>query len=268
MIRLSMNETTTYGWSFDEDVVNYKRAGYTGIGVCEDKLRMFGEEFGVRLLLDSGLKASSLSACGGFTGDPRKTRQRCIEDAERTIQLACCMDVGCVILRTGGRSGHIVSHARRLIREAIVELVDMAESFQVDLAIEPMHANCSQDEDVLNTLTATIDLVEQIGSERLKIAFDTYHLGFGDVDLLQIERIARRVAIVQLGDGFHSPAGSQNRCSIGNGIVPNAEIVMALAAGGYEGFYEIELRGSDVEYKLYDDILAESLIASLDLAEL
>ena len=40
---------------------------------------------------------------------------------------------------------------------------------------------------------------------------------------------------------------------------------MALSAGGYAGFYEIELRGADIEYKLYDDILAESLSASLEL---
>ena len=266
MIRLSMNEITTYGWSFNEDVINYKRAGYSGIGVCESKLRMFGEEAGIRMLVDSGLKVSSLSAGGGFTGEKDKTRQQCIDAAQSTIQLACCMDADCVILRTGGRSGHIATHARRLIRDAIVDLVDMAEAFQVDLAIEPMHANCSQDEDVLNTLPAAIELLEQIGSERLKIAFDSYHLGFGEIDFAQIEQIANRVAIVQLGDGFQLPSDLQNRCPIGCGIVPNGEIIMALSAGGYDGFYEIELRGADIEHQLYDDILAESLTASLELA--
>ena len=199
MIRLSVNETTTYGWSFNEDVANYCQHGYAGIGVCESKLRMYGEEAGVRLLLESGLRASSLSCPDGFTGDPRKSRRWCIDEAQRIIQLACCMDAGCVILRTGGRRGHTSNHARRLIREAIAELVEMAEASQVNLAIEPMHPRCSGDSDAMHTLEATLELVEHIRSKRLQIAFDTYHLGFGDLDYGTIEHAAQHVAIVQLG---------------------------------------------------------------------
>ena len=47
MSRLSINELTTYRWSFEEDVTRYKAAGIAGIGVWRQKLADFGEEKGV-----------------------------------------------------------------------------------------------------------------------------------------------------------------------------------------------------------------------------
>ena len=44
MGQLSINELTTYRWSFEEDVRNYAAAGITSIGVWRQKLSDFGEE--------------------------------------------------------------------------------------------------------------------------------------------------------------------------------------------------------------------------------
>ena len=38
MVRMSMNEITTFSWTFDEDVRQYVEAGYEGIGVWRQKL--------------------------------------------------------------------------------------------------------------------------------------------------------------------------------------------------------------------------------------
>src|SRR5690349_19331128 len=38
MARLSMNELTTYRWSFEEDLRHYAAAGYEGIGVWREKI--------------------------------------------------------------------------------------------------------------------------------------------------------------------------------------------------------------------------------------
>ena len=38
MPRLSMNEMTTFRWSFEEDVQHYREAGYPAIGVWRQKL--------------------------------------------------------------------------------------------------------------------------------------------------------------------------------------------------------------------------------------
>ena len=60
MPRLSINEVTTYRWSFEEDVQNYRNAGIDGIAVWRQKLSDYGESKGAELLRESGLTVSSL----------------------------------------------------------------------------------------------------------------------------------------------------------------------------------------------------------------
>ena len=43
MARLSINEMTTYRWSFEEDVVQLRAAGIPAIGVWRQKLADYGE---------------------------------------------------------------------------------------------------------------------------------------------------------------------------------------------------------------------------------
>jgi len=60
---------------------------------------------------------------------------------------------------------------------------------------------------------------------QVKIALDTYHLGQqGDLPS-RIGPIVRQIAIVQLGDARRPPNGEQNRCRLGDGVVPLTEIV-------------------------------------------
>ncbi len=51
MARLSMNEMTTYRWSFEEDVAHYQSAGITAMGVWRQKLSDYGEEKGSSITL-------------------------------------------------------------------------------------------------------------------------------------------------------------------------------------------------------------------------
>ena len=88
-----------------------------------------------------------------------------------------------------------------------------------------------------------------------QILFDTYHLG-QDPDILgRISQLAPHVAIVQLGDARQPPEGEQNRCRLGEGIVPLAEIVGALRAAGYDGYYDVELLGEEIEPSDYESLL-------------
>ena len=92
MAMLSMNETTTYRWSFEEDVRQYAAAGYQAIGVWRQKLADFGEEKGIELLRESGLAVSSLLWAGGFTCSDGSTHRESVEDARESIRLAAAME--------------------------------------------------------------------------------------------------------------------------------------------------------------------------------
>jgi sugar phosphate isomerase/epimerase len=263
MVRLSMNEMTTFRWSFERDVKEFARAGYEGIGVWRSKLSDFGEEKGVRLLLESGLRVSTLMWAGGFTGNDGRSLQDSIEDAAHAIRLACCLDAECLVVYTGGRGGHTIKHSDRLVHMALQELVPLAEAAQVTLALEPMHEHCAGNWTFLTKLEQALAFVDRYDSERLKLVFDTYHLAFCEGDLQRLTQLIRRIAVVQLGDAKSLPHGEQNRCLLGDGVIPVREIVNRLVHAGFTGFFDIELMGQDVEQSEYEYILEHSRSAVL-----
>ena len=88
MARISMNELTTYRWSFEEDVAQYARAGIEALAVWRHKLSDFGDERGIELIAESGLKVSSVLWAGGFTGSDGRSHKESVEDAHEAIRLA------------------------------------------------------------------------------------------------------------------------------------------------------------------------------------
>ncbi|HIQ20312.1 MAG TPA: sugar phosphate isomerase/epimerase, partial [Planctomycetes bacterium] len=50
MAQLSVNETTTFRWSFEEDVAHYAAAGIPSIGIWRHKLSDYGHQRGLELL--------------------------------------------------------------------------------------------------------------------------------------------------------------------------------------------------------------------------
>jgi sugar phosphate isomerase/epimerase len=121
--------------------------------------------------------------------------------------------------------------------------------------LEPMHPGCADEWTFCTSLDETIALLEAIAHPKVKMVFDTYHLGLEKDVARRIADIVPHIAIVQLGDARRPPEGEQNRCRLGDGIVPLREIVAALKAGGYDGFYDVELLGEEVETDDYSSLL-------------
>ena len=258
MARLSMNEMTTYRWSFDEDVRNYSAAGIAGIGVWRQKLSDFGEDKGLELLRDTGLAVSSLLWAGGFTGSDGRSYKDSVEDAREAIRLARRLEAGCLIVYSGARAGHTHNHARRLFKSALDELLPAAVEAGVTLAIEPMHEGCAAEWTFLTTLNESLALLREIDDPALKLVIDTYHLGHDPALVEQLPEVADRIAIVHLGDAKAPPEGEQSRCRLGEGTVPLASILGALTKAGYQGFYDVELMGEEIETVDYQELLQHS----------
>ena len=258
LARLSINEMTTFRWPFEQDVAAYAAAGIGAIGVWRQKLSDFGEEEGIDLLRGSGLRVSNLLWAGGFTGSDGRTYKDSLEDAVDAIRLAAVMQAGCLVVYSGGRNGHTYNHCRRLVRAALTELVPLARDLDVVLAVEPMHAGCAGEWTFLTDLAETIELLDALASPHVKLVFDTYHLGQDGSVFDQIPAIADRIAVVHLGDGKTVPVGDQNRCCLGDGNVPVGEMVDALINAGYEGDFDVELIGEDLETAEYNDLICHS----------
>jgi sugar phosphate isomerase/epimerase len=265
MVQLSINEVTTYRWSFEEDVERYVAAGIPAIGVWRPKLSDFGEEKGVELLVDSGLKVSNLLWAGGFTGSDGRSYRDSVEDASEAIRLAGALQADCLVVYSGSRAGHTHQHARRLLCDALEALLPLADQNGVTLAIEPMHAACATDWTFLTSLKDAIQIVDKFRHERIKIVYDTYHLGHEPEVLDRLPAAIPHIAIVHLGDGESPPGREQKRTRLGNGNIPLRHISTALLNAGYDGYFDVELIGEEIEAADYPKLLEHSKRAVSEL---
>ncbi len=265
MARLSINEMTTYRWSFEEDLAELRAASIPAIGVWRQKVADLGEDRAVALLAESGLAVSNLLWAGGFTGSDGHTFTESLQDAAEAIRLAARLRAGCLVVYSGGRNSHTHNHARRLFVGALEELLPLAMELDVILAVEPMHSACAAEWTFLTTLDEAMSLLQALSHPHLKLAFDTYHLGHNPRVVEEIAAIARHIAIVHLGDSRKPPTIEQSRQRLCEGILPLRQIVAALQTAGYDGDYDVELMGEDIERVCYRELLKDCRQAFTEL---
>jgi sugar phosphate isomerase/epimerase len=258
MTLLSMNEVTTYRWSLEEDVENYREAGYSGIGVWRNKVSDSDEDEAIDLLLASGLSVTHLSWAGGFTGSDGRTLVESVSDGIEAIRLAAAIRAGCLVMYSGGRNNHTFRHAGRLLRSALEELLPLAETVEVPLAIEPMHAACARDWTFLTDLASVMPLIDEFQSPYLKIAYDTYHFPIHGRPRDVLKQLAPHIGIVHLGDRRQAPSVEQERCPLGSGRLQLGDVICTLQEAGYTGDYDVKLSGSEVEAYDYWTLLEQS----------
>lgn len=258
MPNLSVNEVSTYKWSFDDDVVSYVEHGFDAIGVWRPKLEEYGIEKGIELLSDSGLRVSSLGWAGGFTGSDGRSFNESVHDALDAIDLAAQLDAECLVVVVGDRNGHTNRHVRRVLLQALTELTEAASALHIDIAIEPMHAGSGSQGCFLNDIQSTVEVIGDIGWPGIGIVFDSYHLGHDPRSVEWLSEIASLIRLVQLGDARHAPMGEQDRCLLGQGRLPLSNCIEALEEAGYDGFFELELFGESVEHLEYSQLLSHS----------
>jgi sugar phosphate isomerase/epimerase len=259
MWQVAMNQMTTFRWSFEEDVVRYAAAGYRSAGIWRQKLSDYGEEKGLELLAEQQMSVSSLSWAGGFTGSEGWTHDESVADGRQAIELAAAMRAHCLVVHSGPRGLHTQNHVRRLLREALEELLPLAESLHVTLALEPMHPAAGARWTFLTDLDDALALVATFGSKYLKLVLDCYDWGQANDLGLRLPRLAPHLALVQLADGRKAPCGERNRCPLGKGNVPLPRLLHELTDCGYGGPFEIELLGEEIESWDYESLLSDSL---------
>ena len=260
MQRVSVCQISTYRWSFFEDVVRYAAHGFESIGIWRRKLDDFGDSAAIDLLYEMKMSVSSIHWAGGFTGDGQ-TFADSIEDTVEAIQLAACLNAGCVIILPGSRNGHTTTHARRLLISALDTLVPVAADYGVKLVLEPMTAPANA-WTFIESVEDTVAIVENFPSDHLGLVLDTYHVGFDSKVYQSLDQFIDRVELVQLADrNFTSGSSDQlpkkgdSRLPLGHGQIPLETWLSKLQQLGYSRCYELEVHGADVAGSDYHGLL-------------
>lgn len=255
MSKLAVNEITTYRWSFLEDVTAYREVEISAIGVWRPKLVAFGEERGIDLLRECELSVSSLSWAGGYTGSNGQSFAEALDDTRNAVRLAGQLRADCLVVISGSRGGHTGNHARQLLVDALKALADLAGEQQVTLAVQPMQRMFCQEWTFVTSVDQTLDVLSRCDHPAVGMAFNVYHLWREPRLLERIPEITPFVATVQLSDGRHPPRSEMDRCQLGDGEIPLAEMLQAFAEASYDGFYEIEIWSEDLWNSDYGDVL-------------
>lgn len=240
--QLAISQITSYHWSLPETVTALQRLGIPGIGLWRPRVADFGEERTAELLTDSNVRATSVAWAGGFTGSTGLSFNEAVDDAREAIQLAARCRADCVHIACGGRRGHTINHARRLVIDALRRLGDDAGQRQVTLALRPMPDAYARHWSFLTQADETLDLLSQCDHPAVKLGLGTCQLNPSTEFFEQLPQIAHLVASVQLNDTRRQHNRTENdHCMIGTGLAPLKRVVSALRTGGFSGFFEIDL---------------------------
>ena len=245
--RFSVCEYSTITASFEEDLAACKAGGAEGIGICEPKLAADGNDAPlVEQLRQSGLQAAvCLPACLSILplpnfpglGRPEERTEALIAGIRRlaAFKPACCF---CL---TGAQGQWTPREARALVVEGLRKTARAAAELGIPLGVEPVHSSIKKDWTLISSIPEALDLIEEVGEPNLGLGFDTWHLWDTPNVLDHIRRHAHRIVGVHLSDRRNPTRGWADRVLPGAGTINLPAIFAAFEAGGFRGWYDLEV---------------------------
>ncbi len=243
---LSVNQASSLRWTFYQDVVRYAAMGFTSIGLLRPKLDEMELDDAAELLYEMKLSVSSVSWIGGFTEGGIFPLRRAIEDAQEGLRAAASLQARCVLLNPGAQNGHTVSNARRVLQQALSELVPYAEDLHVRLVIEPTFYYDGQDRSMLDGWEEVLEVIAPYPAAWLGLSLDLFHIGDDEKLLEHLPMLMDRVALVQLADRARNCRQRCRRLPLGRGDYPIERWLGTLRRLQYAGPLELELFGEEL----------------------
>jgi sugar phosphate isomerase/epimerase len=188
-----------------------------------------------------GLRVSAFATGQSFysdgwalTSDHRDVQQQLGERMRRIIDLAASWPALVVIggVRgefTGLERDHVDQYRRAV--EAVRQLAEYALQYDVWLAVEPINR---YETNFLNTISGTLQFIDDVGLGNLGILPDTFHMNIEEVSLAESLRAAgERILHTQFTDS--------NRLAAGQGHIDFRVLAEVLRELDYRGYLSAEI---------------------------
>jgi sugar phosphate isomerase/epimerase len=243
--RLSLNQATVNPLSVPEAVDLCVRHEIEAIGLWREHVARAGLAEAVAAVRSAGLRVSSLCRGGFFTHADPAARQSATADNKAAIAEAAALGTSTLVLVSGGLvpGSRDIGLARRMVADAIGELVPVALAHGVRLGIEALHPVFAADRCVITRLGEALDLAAQFPADAVGVVVDTYHVWWDASLLADIARAGERIVSYQVCDWILPlPADTlRGRGHVGDGHIDFPPITAAVAAAGYAGDIEVEI---------------------------
>jgi len=138
--------------------------------------------------------------------------------------------------------------ARRMIADAIGELVPDAQRLGVRLGIEALHPMFCADRCVISGLGEALDLALRFPAGAVGVVVDTYHVWWDARLPDEIARAGSRIFSYQVCD-WVLPLPQDTllgRGHLGDGVIDFGPISASVTAAGYDGYVEVEIFNAEV----------------------
>lgn len=255
--RWSLHQVSTYRGSLAENLASYRAADIPAIGLWHRKIQDEGEELAVDLIAESGLPVSSVSWLGGFTGTEGMSHDESLEQSKAAIEFAGRVGARSVVVVGGARGRHIMSHARRCVRSALVELGDAAADAGVTVLLQADSRPLCRPWSFFDKWEDALELVAGCDHPRVKLAVDLHRLLPENAPQRRLDEIVPFLGQVQIpcaestpfviGYGLRTSAAPSTvslrggLASLATGLAMGpSDRVLALRLAGFTGYVEIE----------------------------
>ena len=230
--RLAICNETFQDWEFGEMCRGARRLGYTGVEIApftlgDDPAALPGRERrDLRRIMASegiayvGLHAILTAPKGLHVTTPETVvRQRSWEYVRKLVNLAADLGEGAIVVFGSGKQrsatgGVSVAEATARFQEGLAQVAPAAEARGVTILIEALAPHLSN---VVTSLEAAVNIVNQIGSPAIQTMFDTHNaVKEAPPHGALIKKYARHIRHVHLNemDGRHPGTGSYDFKSV------------------------------------------------------
>jgi len=248
--RLSLNQATVKYLSLEDAAALCVRHDIPAIGLWRDRVAEAGLSSAAALVRRAGLHVSSLCRGGFFTRADPEGRQAAAADNRDAVTEAAELGADVLALVCGGLvpGSRDLGLARRMVADAIGDLVPQAQRLGVRLGIEPLHPMFCADRCVISSLGEAVDLALLFPAETVGLMVDTYHVWWDARLSGELARATGRIFGYQVCDWvLPLPADVLlGRGHVGDGVIDFGPISAGVTAASYDGYVETEIFNADV----------------------
>jgi sugar phosphate isomerase/epimerase len=240
--RLSLNQITLSSWSVSQAVEGCVRHGIPSIALWRHKIAEAGLASCVRAVQNAGLHVSSVCRGGMFPALTAAGRQENLEDNFRAVDEAAALQADSLVLVVGGSAEVGLMDARKMVEEGIAALVPYARQCGVKLGLEPLHPMYAAERSVLNTIEQALELASAYGPQEVGLVLDVFHIWWDPQVLPLIAKCAGRIYGFHVNDWLVPlPDLLLGRGMMGDGVIDNRMLRLAVDRAGYAGPIEVEI---------------------------
>ncbi len=198
-----------------------------------EQLARLAEQAGVKIT-DTVINAPDGSMGGNLT-DPRQNMDVFLARAQKTLAYTREAQIPATIVLTGNR---VAGLDEKTMEESVVErlkpVVEMAEKAGVTVLLEPLNDLYDHPDHWLTSSDKGAAICRRIGSPRLRMLFDTYHMRIMEGDL--VKHIERNIDVIA---HFHA-AGVPGRHEVFTGETNYPFVLKKIEDMGYQGAFGLE----------------------------